>query len=542
MKRKTIFYYLLFLFAILSESSFSQNLVHSESIIKYDLSNLSTDKPIPFDRSFTLDIEKLSSKNIDSVFVFQADFKKNKRYLVTNTYLNETNKKETSSIKDITLKINPYSETLQIFFPPLKPNVHFDINIVYKLSEKNKQLLMKTNGLIFQGDFVKAEAKFNEFLDATTDKIYNRTYNDITYVSYKSFYDTKLAINYVTINGVNQNDDGKLDKVQIQAIDSTYSKYYKEFPDGNLLIEVTRKNLWKDLQLGLRDITLVYSKDSEALTNPFYGDQRVKNLEVNITFFDNLIKQCNKVSSKGINSMTINENVIIIDNVRDDIEKIKNNCLKNLNLLKVEVTNINEVTAQTLNLREGVYLSGNTESKDLKTAGGNVLFLDAGLTTIMTTNLNNQIEYIPKLYWGVSIYFRPIDKNTRRNRFASEFDPGLKDGYYKNSKGQVTYGPDYGVVTKRSIWQNLSLNVGLTIGSYSNKDYDNLYNSNSLLIGPAYRFARAFKISSGVALLKRSSTSPLVSEKEIVAAGYLSLSVDIDFIQGIKDVTSILLK
>jgi hypothetical protein len=76
----------------------------------------------------------------------------------------------------------------------------------------------------------------------------------------------------------------------------------------------------------------------------------------------------------------------------------------------------------------------------------------------------------------------------------------------------------------------------------SNKDFDNFYNSNSLLVGPAYRFARAFKVSSGLALLKRSSQNPLISEKKVVPAGYLSLSVDIDFIQGLKDITSILFK
>ena len=88
----------------------------------------------------------------------------------------------------------------------------------------------------------------------------------------------------------------------------------------------------------------------------------------------------------------------------------------------------------------------------------------------------------------------------------------------------------------------MSLNVGITLGTMNNKDFDNFYNNNSLLIGPAYRFARAFKVSSGLALLKRGSKNPLISEKKVIPAGYLSLSVDIDFIQGVKDITSILFK
>jgi hypothetical protein len=75
-----------------------------------------------------------------------------------------------------------------------------------------------------------------------------------------------------------------------------------------------------------------------------------------------------------------------------------------------------------------------------------------------------------------------------------------------------------------------------------NKEFDNLYNNTSLLVGPALRFARGFKISGGAAFVKRSSTHPLVSDKRIVVGPYVSLSTDIDFIQGLKDITSILFK
>jgi hypothetical protein len=76
----------------------------------------------------------------------------------------------------------------------------------------------------------------------------------------------------------------------------------------------------------------------------------------------------------------------------------------------------------------------------------------------------------------------------------------------------------------------------------SNSDFGNLYNNNSLLVGPAYRFARAFKVSAGASFLNRVSKNPIISEKETIIGGYVSLSVDIDFIQGLKDVTAILFK
>ncbi len=75
-----------------------------------------------------------------------------------------------------------------------------------------------------------------------------------------------------------------------------------------------------------------------------------------------------------------------------------------------------------------------------------------------------------------------------------------------------------------------------------NKDFDNFYNGTSLLVGPAYRFARGFKVSAGVALLKRTSKNPLISEKKVVPGAYLSASVDMDFIQSLKDIKDILFK
>ena len=104
------------------------------------------------------------------------------------------------------------------------------------------------------------------------------------------------------------------------------------------------------------------------------------------------------------------------------------------------------------------------------------------------------------------------------------------------------YGPDYQIASMRSIWQHLSLNLGFTLGSLPNADFDNFYNGTSLLVGPAYRFRRAFKFSAGAAFLKRSSYNPLISEKKVVMGTFASLSVDIDFIETFKDIRTILSK
>ena len=90
--------------------------------------------------------------------------------------------------------------------------------------------------------------------------------------------------------------------------------------------------------------------------------------------------------------------------------------------------------------------------------------------------------------------------------------------------------------------QHLSLTLGVSVGSITNADFENLYNKYSLLIGPAYRFNRALKVSMGVSMLRRTSMNPVISEKGVLVGGYISLSVDIDFIQGLKDITSLFYK
>ena len=59
----------------LSDICFGQSPAYSDYIINYDLSTHKTDKPIPFDHSFTLVVDKLSRKNLDRVEVFEAEFK-----------------------------------------------------------------------------------------------------------------------------------------------------------------------------------------------------------------------------------------------------------------------------------------------------------------------------------------------------------------------------------------------------------------------------------------------------------------------------------
>jgi len=542
-----------------TNSAISQTPFYSDNLIKYDLATHKTDKPIPFDHSFTLIVEKLSSKNIERIEVFEAGFKQGKRQLCTNTFTDCDGKQKITAVKDLELKFNPYSDTLQVFFPPLRPNIDFDVMIFSYLDPANRNSLLKLNSLISAGDDNAAEKAFIALFTTMSDKIFNRTVFSISsYKSYKDFYTAKLASHYTNIADASKfATTGSLTEDQVRAIDIVTSAAISDFRNGDILMEASKRNLWPQIQSGLIDINNVFLTDKESFTNLHVGQTRLKNMESSIAFFDSVFKRLDRAISKtdGIVTITPGATPIMVNDLRIAVNSIKNNLKANYNFLSDEMSSINDEIDGDKRIRQGFYLAGNTVSSDLKTAGGNVLFLDAGFTNIVANSVTNKAVYIPKLYLGASIYFRPIDKSTRRNHFPtkSKLDPKIYYGCHKevlsrNPDGSVNemsdniYGPDYGVVTKWSIWQHLCLNIGITLGSMPNKDFDNFYNGTSLLIGPAYRFARGFKVSAGVALLKRASKNPLISEKKVIPGGYLSASVDMDFIQSLKDITTILFK
>ena len=548
------FFFPLLFFAMVTNAkkAAGQNAFFSESLIKYDLTNHSTDKPIPFDRSFTLIIEKLSAKNIESIEAYEVAFIQGNRVLVENSFTDCDQKKRREIVKDMNLRFNPDGDTLRIFFPPVKPNKYFDVFLISKLPVHSRNALLDVNSKIAASD-PKAGEEFQAFSRSMVDKQFDKTVFAITdFSTYQQFYNTNLAPLYADIRDPLQyTKGGLLSELQVQAIDIATSKTEADFKDGNKLLEASKRSLWADLQLGLIDINKVFLPNNLGLTTMPYGHSRLKNMESNLAFFDSVYQRLNRVLSKGDVYVTVGLVQVLTSNIRNDLSFLKNHLQTNYDFLKAKMKIVAARTDRDPRIRSGNYLAGNTVSSDLKTAGGNSLFLDAGISNIFAPGLNDRLVYMPKLYLGASIYFRPIDKNTRRNKFFKNFSPGENKGCrrtnHRNSDGSVesvsdSYGPDYGIATKRSIWQRLSLNIGVTTGAMVNKDFENFFNETSLLVGPGCRLARGFKLSGGLALLRRTSKNPLKSDKQIVFGSYISLSADIDLIQGIKDITSILFK
>jgi hypothetical protein len=533
---------LVYLFTIVAcQVGRSQSAIYSEQTIKFDISTQKTDKPIPFDKSFTLEVAKVPTKQTIQVDIYEAQLRKGKRSLVKNKFECEGQQQE-KAVKDITVSFDKSGESLLIFIPPLKPNKQFDINIITTLSADCRAALRIVDTLILRNDTVNASLKYIEFFGCTIDRTFRRTYTEWEFLyKYRPYFNRELLPIYYDLRRHSryQISHFSLTQAEIQAIGIASDSVINEFKDGKYFIALLNRPRLPAWSMGLFDIRNIYAARPKIDSLDFI--KRDAALKSNVLIFDSLLRRIDRIVTFGLDSIVVDTNTVSLIAIRGRVALALSQLRANSDFLNKSIENMDKKIDASNSIRMGTFLAAATVASDLKTEGGNVLFVDLGLTNLIVPGVTGSTVNIPKIYYGVSIYFRPIDKNTRRNKFPRIFDPPRQSGCAVTGSS-IKYGPDYGVVTRQSIFQQLSLNIGLTLGSMTNKDFENLYNSNSLLVGPAFRFKRAFKVSGGISLLRRNSRDPLISEKDVVMGSYVSLSVDLDFIQSIKDITSMFTK
>lgn len=501
--------------------------VVSESIIKFNLNDKTTDKPIPFDRYFTLVIDSLNNKNIYKVYVFEAKFIDGVRKLKAD--VKENKKKNIKEESKADFELNPLpGEPLKLPFYPLKPNKDFDIAIVRHLTGERKTLAYKLNSVIANGgDYDAFVDAFWDLEEAADDPEFARTHFGFDdEIEYLIFYYSKLGPTYDNLNNnTGLTYSAKLDRTDLQAFEVAARQLDIPYNHGGFLEYAIDKSLQKQIAFGLLPLNagvLKKSTDKTAIS------ERVQNISGAIAFYDTLLQKMNTVLAKGVERVTVIRNRYSIEAARDNVIKILAELNKNKSKLSEYLDQIDGAMINSEKMYEVLWLVGSTKSTDLKSKGNTLFIVDVGLTNLLLPNIRNTISYIPRLYWGANIYFRSIDKNTRSNKFRQK--------YPKNSEF------DYNIASRWSPWQHLSLSLGFTIGSLPSTEFENLYNNMSLTIGPAYRFKQAFKASAGLSLVKGIGKNPLISEKKVIPGFYVSASVDIDLIQTLSNITNLLLK
>jgi hypothetical protein len=510
---------------------FSQKSFLSEGLIIYDLKTHKTDKPIPFDRAFTLLVTKIPLKKVEDVDAYENYMDDGQRQSMIDGYNEEG---DIISNKDVTLSFQQRKDSLYIYFPPMKPGRLFDLSVSGLLQENARLPLMATNyqlSLQTSDGRAKAALEYEKFVNIVNVSEFDIFPDYMSFEEYADLYDPDIHNHYKAptdlLNAASYSTTGGLVQSDIKAIDMESIDDLSNFRDAPAFWEITGRNGWKEIELGIIDIRKVFDLKAKP-AEMWELSARIANLNSNLRVLDSLHVRLDRILSKGV--PTFPARATDIDSARSAVKRSMGAVKDNAKRVDGALTDINKVYDGNLRFRQTLNLVGTTVSSDLKSASGNLLFLDLGLANIFAHNLDGSWAFLPKAYYGVSIYFRPIDKNTRRSSFPRSFEDRDREN-----------GPDYNIVTKRHILQHLALNVGFTVGSMSG-DFANFYNNTSLLIGPSYRFARAFKVSAGGALLRQSSKNPLESEKHVIGGYYVSLSVDVDVVQGLKDVTSFLMK
>ncbi len=532
--RKLLYLLIAVCFAIPSFAQTPQNL-------KYNLKTrqIEEGKKIPFDVPFTLTVDSLSGKNVRGVAIFKAEVKQGERDLHYESVLGCDGNTRSLAVPDKILEFRKGAEQLIIDIPALKPNSEFDIHVYYLLIPQHRSLLHKVNLKLAQGE--SGQSVYTDFVAALIDEKTKTSYLSLDYSQYAAFYDSDLKQMFNDITVYADSHKPFLTRDELLGIGMLTDQKAANFNQIRLLISIIEEGKDSQLQHGLIDV-MKYGSDVSPLVKADWQG-RVNNLSSNIRYFQTLLEATDNAIMIG-KPVKVNGNDVDLNAVRKKLRLlIAEVLIPNYKYLEDQGKVINAAIDANEAISSGFYLSGNTIASDLKTAGGSVLFLDAGLTNILAPGVNNQWVYIPRLYYGVSIYFRPIDKNTRTNSFPYKHKLKIdKNCHTDPVTGKKVHGPDYDVISTWDWRQHVSLNIGFTFGGIPNADFDNFYNNSSLLVGPAFRFKRAFKVSLGASFLKRSSQNPLVSEKKVVVGSYASLSVDIDFIQGLSQVTSFLFK
>ncbi|MGB4772807.1 MAG: hypothetical protein WBP58_15185 [Chitinophagaceae bacterium] len=540
-KWKFIFILLALNFHLTNKSLFSQDL------LKYNTqtNTIEEAKKIPFDKSFTMQIYPINGRLVQSVYIHEAMISDGNRTLVyTNTTKsknklrctrcppNEISCDECQSIADKVLSFTPDSNSINISIDALKPNKYFDLQIYMRLSKQQKEMINKLNLLIINKN-PDASKLFNQIEDQLTDK--NETYSAFQFTDYDSYSDyfAKMFNSlYAEFANVTETVADSITSDEFNALTASLINQKLGFARLQTLNEIIAKKQCKDFSIGIAESGLDISISQTAeLSN---GNLRISILTNNLNTLDTLIAKSKELFYIANGYVSQNSKIYSISDLLTKMRHLRT--LLNANYLKLQAIS-EKISNQIDNdpkFRSFYYASANTIASDLKTSGASIVFLDLGFSNLFVKDLSGKFVYIPRLYTGVSIYFRPIDKSTRRNTFPSKKKICRTCYCVDKVNNEPT---DYQVIATKSIWQHLSLNIGITWGSIPNKEFENFYNNSSLLIGPAWRFKRAFKFSSGISLVKRTSLNPLKSDKIVVPGYYFSVSADVDFLQGIKDLT-----
>lgn len=542
MPRKFTFICLNFLSLVIQLTIKAQNTTTNPfpaDAVKIDPVTRRPDKPIPFDKPFPLVVAVDDIEDVTTVLAYKVEYRKWEKSDALFNILKKGNKirdiKLTHGVADsiagIGIRKDIKQKLLIIDMPALPPNCHFDFVIIKKpvgdiLKEIRKYTDVIADSLVWKHRLnqLKIEYDFFYFSNSIDKKMYpvqaKRFLIDTVFeqtnccdinnagclrhlsLLYCVYYASKLDSAYASLASYNFTTLLP-SQARVIQINKSFVAEKMDIPEMAFLYNiVTNQNpiQYLDGRLGRLNVygtTLDY----------FDLNQHISNLDSTIATLSKIPPSLQELILKRPGESSL---IIPFTNSVDTlITKLAENRKK---LFKIN-SFINNQISSNEKLQYSEWYVSTTEVRDLATKSGYIFTPQIGLSLLVTRSNENKIEYIPKINWGVNINFRAIDKLVNRKYIASP-----------------------------TLWHYLSLHVGLTIGSFREKEYDNLYSTTSLLIGPAFRITRTLYFSAGLSLYRQRDNNPLITKFNVAQGGYACVLLDLDITNAIATIRNTLFK
>ncbi|MCF2494298.1 hypothetical protein L0662_13100 [Dyadobacter sp. CY22] len=495
-------------------------------VVKFDLSTRGVvgDIAIPFDEEFYLEVDGIAYERINRASLFEVKYRGGKSDLQKNWKVDTTHLAVPNSRLEVSSD-SSNKKKVKLKLPPLKPSRDFDIFLEMKLSPENQKLAFALNREIFKvlkrtgstdsvlnNKLIKKQ--FTMLSDEANDKlvghssvravffdtlvvycqnVYTRISSPLNKIYYSSGYEGLYSITANALQLVSSNSVKSANKVDLTVFNNMITTVHNDVFFGYLPINFNE-----------------LSKRADTL-NPV---ARIANIDTTLKYFYKLRKLVDDLAILNkINFQPISDS--LHSNIKDLVD--------NKEKLSGDLKAMNEVLDAQI---EAKWLVGTSGAKDLQAEGKNYFSVLAGFAYGFAKTNYDKVVGIPKLYLGLNVNFRALNKDLRPYQDIA-----------RKAKSDTTR-----LLSRRNIWNFVGLNVGLTLGSMTNGQFDNFYANTSLIVGPSVRITRLFRVSAGPMFLTRVQMSPILAQKKPTAGVYASLALDIDFLEPVTKIINMVFK
>ncbi|MEL6811543.1 MAG: hypothetical protein AAFP76_09430 [Bacteroidota bacterium] len=451
--------------------------------VTFDLDTGKLSSELPFDRYFRFFIK--SKKKIGpKIDVFEMVYRDGLR--LPRIYIKNDSDFEADyhqlELKTVNDELGAYAT-----IPPLKPNKLYEIVIVIT---PNNAVLSNLYDIIHEirSDTAAARKKFNEKIEPL-EKTKRRTVDIQHLQPFEKLRDSAQMTYIPLIDGFEESHLHEFSNViplqVIERIGSKLVEYELEVKDYQEIIFPFSQRDSVHIREILSGVRSFGKGDPVKLYDYHARAENIKNSLSKINAFQTLLERL----------LIVDGHPAIRSFYQGDYLILKDSLAHNRAVISGLTDRINP--GLTTNFSYNELISASTESSNVETRNATYLVTDFGITNSLAYDPNGDIKYIGRPHFGVNWHLGGIDK-----------DQKLKH-----------------IVDKR-FWHRASIAVGVTLGKIDENGYTDLFNNISPTLGMNYRFAQQVRVGGGVLFLMEKDNNPVIDDKHLEVAPYVSLSFD----------------